>query len=95
MPGNHNKKDKLKKRIASIDGDITSKHKKKSKDKNKLIHDAKGFSNMDKIKKRLADREKRLAEKAEIELTPENKQDSRAHITRDQKLMDKIPTLQR
>ena len=56
MPGNHNKKDKLKKRIASIDGDITSKHKKKSKDKNKLIHDAKGvatnYNNPTKVKKR-------------------------------------------
>ena len=56
MPGNHNKKDKLKKRIASIDGDITSNHKKKSKDKNKLIHDAKGvatnYNNPTKVKKR-------------------------------------------
>ncbi len=56
MPGNHSKKDKLKKRIASIDGDITSKHKKKSKDKNKLIHDAKGvatnYNNPTKVKNR-------------------------------------------
>ena len=90
MPGSHSKKDKLKKRIAALD-DVTSQHKKKRKDKEKLIHGAKGFSNIDKINNRITDREKRLAEKAIIEQTPEDKQDVRAHITRDQNLMDNVP----
>ena len=55
MPGSHSKKDKLKKRIAALD-DVTSQHKKKSKDKEKLLTKqgkgvAPNYGNPSKVKK--------------------------------------------
>ena len=56
MPGSHSKKDKLKKRIAALD-DVTSQHKKKSKDKEKLLTKqgkgvAPNYGNPSKVKKK-------------------------------------------